>query len=224
MWRLIALAALLMTAALGSAADAKCRMCVESISAHTNDGTAGWGKQITLRLAARSSDGLAFPANATAIVMQVDGDRSKCITVALYKGGVSGDLATYAGTFTAYGQTVHSGRLDLDGDVYDFTVPLNGAPGTATLVGIVVPADRVRPVAPQRTAAAVAQTVAVSVPVPQAPRQPVPQSAAAPFDLSVPDRQGMLLAFAVILFIAASVYVERRQARAARREASSAEA
>lgn len=209
MWRLIALATLLFTAALGGASDAKCRMCVESISAQTNDGTAGWGKQITLRLAARATDGLAFPANATAVVMQVDGDRSKCITVALYRTDVSGGLAAYVGTFTAYGQTVHSGRLDVGGDVFDFTVPLDGAPGTVTLVGV----------APPPTAAPVPQTVVVPVTAPQAaqPASPAPASAAAPpFDLSAPDRQGMLLAFGVIVFIGASVYVERRQARARR--------
>src|SRR5688572_27977638 len=217
MLRLIALATLLLTAMLGSAAEAKCRTCVESISAHTSDGTAGWGKQITLRLAARSTDGLALPANVTAIVMQVDGDRSKCITVALYKGDVSGDVATYAGTFTAYGQTVHSGRLDIAGDVFDFTVPLSGAPGMVTLVGV----------APQPTAAPAPRTIVVPVTAPQAaqPAPAAPATAAAPlFDLSTPDRQGMLLAFAVILFIAASVYVERRQASAARREGSAAEA
>ena len=209
MWRLIALTTLLLTAALGTVAEAKCRLCVESISAHTTDGTAGWGKQITLRLAARSTDGLAFPANATAVVMQVDGDRSKCITVALYKGDVSGDLATYAGTFTAYGQTVHSGRLDVGGDVFDFTVPLNGAPGTVTLVGA----------APPPTAAPAPRTVVVPVTVPQVaqPAPAAPASPAAPlFDLSAPDRQGMLLALGVIAFIGASVYVERRQARARR--------
>ena len=215
MWRLIALATLLITAALGGAADAKCRTCVESLSAHTSDGTAGWGKQITLRLTARSTGGIA-PAGATAVVMQVDGDRSKCITVALHQTGVAGDVATYAGTFTAYGQTVHSGRLDVAGDVFDFTVPLNGAPGTVSLVGV----------APQPTAAPVPQTIVVPVAAPQAaqPAAAQPAVAAAPlFDLSAPDRQGMLLALAVIVFIAASVYVERRQA-SARREGSAAEA
>lgn len=218
MWRLIALATLLFTAALGGAVEAKCRTCVESISAHTSDGTAGWGKQITLRLAARSSDGLGFPASATAVVMQVDGDRSKCITVALHQTGVAGGVATYAGTFTAYGQTVHSGRLDVAGDVFDFTVPLNGAPGTVTLVGV----------APVPTAAPVPRTIVVPVTAPQAVAQPAPAqtaTVAAPlFDLSAPDRQGKLLAFAVIFFIAASVFVERRQASAARREGSAAEA
>ncbi|HEX4743059.1 MAG TPA: hypothetical protein VFW12_00145 [Candidatus Limnocylindria bacterium] len=217
MRRVIVLATLLLTAALGTTAEAKCRMCVESISAQTNDGNAGGGKQITLRVAARSTDGGALPATATAVVMQVDGDRSKCITVALYRGDTSGGLVAYAGTFTAYGQTVHSGRLDIGGDVFDFTVPLNGAAGTVTLVGV----------APPATAAPVPRTIVVPATAPQ-PAVPaataVPASAAAPvFDLSVPDRQGMLLAFAVILFIAASVYVERRQAKA-RREGSAADA
>lgn len=216
MWRLIALTTLLLTFALGAAADAKCRLCIESVSA-VGSGNAGWGRTIDLRFAARAMDGGVFPDSATAVVMQVDGDRSKCITVALRRIDTSGDLATYGGTFTGYGQTTHSGRLDIGGDVFDFTVPLNGVPGTVTLIGV----------APPPTVATLARTVVVPAAAtqqaPQAPQAAPAKPAAAWLDLSTPDRQGMLLAFGVIAFTAVSVYFERRRALL-RRTGAAAEA
>lgn len=215
MWRLIALATLLLFAMLGSAADAKCRLCVETVSAvGTGSGTTAWGRTIDFRFTARSFDAAAaFPPEATGVVMQVDGDRSKCATFALRRLDVSGGVATYAGTFNGYGLTTHSGRIDIGGEIYGFTVPLDGTPGTAALVDVVAPtAD---------PAAAPAVVVAPLQPAPATAPQPAPASAA--FDLSAPDRQGMLLAFAVIVFIGASVFVERRQAKV-RRGGGSAEA
>ncbi len=213
MWRLIALTTLLLAFALGAAADAKCRLCIESVAA-VGSGNAGWGRTIDLRFAARAMDGGVFPDSATAVVMQVDGDRSKCITVALRRIDASGGLATYAGTFNAYGQTTHSGRLDIGGDVFDFTVPLNGVPGTVTLIGV----------APPPTVAPLARTVVVPAAATQQAPQAAPVKQSPPWlDLSTPDRQGMLLAFGVIAFTAVSVYLERRRA-ILRRNGTAAEA
>lgn len=212
MWKLIALTSLLLALALGSAADAKCRLCIESISAQTTDGTGGFGKQITLRLTARSSEGGILPESATAVVMQVDGDRTKCRTVVLQRTGVAGGLGTFAGSFNAYGQTTHSGRLDLGGEVYDFTVPLNGQPGTVQLV---VFATGTAPTTQVQAPPAVAQVPAAPVraALPSAAAQPATgvRSDRAP-GLSGPDQQGILLGIGIVVFIAGTVLLERRRA------------
>ena len=213
MWRLIALTSLLLAFALGTAADAKCRLCIESISAQTTDGTGGFGKQITLRLTARSSEGGILPESATAVVMQVDGDRTKCRTVVLQRTGVAGGgLGTFAGSFNAYGQTTHSGRLDLGGEVYDFTVPLDGRPGTVQLVAFAPgTAPTVQAPAPQ----AVAQVPAAPVTTarPAAAAQPAGGVRNDPArGLSGPDQQGILIGIGIVVFVAGSVLLERRRA------------
>ena len=219
MWKLIALTSLVLLLALGSAADAKCRMCIESVSAQTSDGTGGFGKQITLKLTARSDEGGILPESATAVVMQVDGDRTKCRTVVLYRTSVAdGGLGTFAGTFSAYGQTTHSGRLDIGGDVYDFTVPLSGQPGTVQLVAFVpgtvpaVPAQIPRAVVPQAAVAPAAQPAAAAASAATGVRDE-----RAP-GLSVPDQQGLVLGIGVVAFVLGSVLLERRRAHARARD------
>ena len=212
MWKLIALTSLLLAIALGTAADAKCRLCIESISAQTSDGTGGVGKQITIRLTARSSEGGTLPESATAVVMQVDGDRTKCRTVVLQRTGLAGGLGTFAGSFNAYGQTTHSGRLDLGGEVYDFIVPLNGQPGTVQLVAFApgtAPTTQVR--APQVIAQVPAAPVAAARPAAAAQPAGGVRSDRAP-DLSGPDQQGILLGIGIVIFVAGTVLLERRRA------------
>lgn len=219
MWRLVALTSLLLALALGTGAEAKCRMCIESISAQTSDGTGGFGKQITLRLTARSNEGAVLPESATAVVMQVDGDRTKCRTVVLQRTGVAGGLGTFAGSFNAYGQTTHSGRLDLGGEVYDFTVPLNGQPGTVQLVAFApgttpaIQAQLPAAVAAQAPVAP-APVAAVTAALPAAAAQPAAgvRAGSAP-GLSDPDQQALLLGVGIVVFIAGTVLLERRRAR-----------
>ena len=218
MWKLIALTSLVLLLALGSAADAKCRMCIESISAQAAEGS-GWGRSISLRLAVRAGEGVAIPEKASAVVMQVDGDRSKCLTVSLPRvEGTSNGLVTYAGTFQGYGQTTHSGRLDIGGDVYDFTVPLSGQPGTVQFVAFApgtVPAVQVqipRAVVPQAAVAPAAPpTAAVANAATGVRDERAP-------GLSIPDQQGLLLGIGVVAFVAGSVLLERRRAHARARD------
>lgn len=129
MWRVILAASMLLTLAFGSLADAKCTVCVESVGITTD------GAGTDLRFKARSMNGQAFPETGTAVVMQFDGNRGKCLTVSLVRTGVDGDQATYVGRFNFIyqGATVLSGRADLGGSIYEFSAPLDGKPGTIGL-------------------------------------------------------------------------------------------
>lgn len=129
MWRLITLASLLLTLALGTIAEGKCQVCVESVKAERADGG------MSLRFTARAVHAPALPETGTAVVMQVDGNRSKCINVALRKVDETGGVATYAGSLTSfYGNSTFTGRVDIAGDIHEFTAPLDGKPGTFQLV------------------------------------------------------------------------------------------
>lgn len=129
MWRVVLAASMLLTLAFGSLADAKCAVCVESVGITTD------GAGTDLRFTARSMNGQAFPETGTAVVMQFDGNRGKCLTVSLVRTGVDGDQATYVGRFNFIyqGATVLSGRADLGGSIFEFSAPLDGKPGTIGL-------------------------------------------------------------------------------------------
>lgn len=131
MWRVILAASMLLTLAFGSLADAKCAVCVESVGITTD------GAGTDLRFTARSMDGSAFPETGTAVVMQFDGNRGKCLTVSLIRTSVDGDQATYVGRFNFIyqGATVLAGRAEVGGSIYEFSAPLDGKPGTIGLSG-----------------------------------------------------------------------------------------
>lgn len=214
MWRLVALVSVVLALAPASPGDAKCRICVESISAQAAEGS-GWGRSISLRLAVSAGEGVAVPEKASAVVMQVDGDRSKCLTVSLPRvEGTSNGLVTYAGTFQGYGQTTHSGRLDIGGDIYDFTVPLSRQPGTVQFVAFspgTVPAVQAQvpqAIVPQAALVPTAKPVAAAAKARIGVRDD-----RAP-GLSVPDQQGLLLGIGVVAFVAGSVLLERHRAHA----------
>src|SRR5712691_3514073 len=126
-WRPIVLASLLSLLALGTAAYADCASCLTSVFASRS------GTSIGLSFTAHADDGSALPEVVTAVVMQVDGQRTKCLTVPLRKTAEAHGAALYSGTFTAYGQASHSGRVDLAGQIYEFTVPLDGTAGKVAL-------------------------------------------------------------------------------------------
>lgn len=139
MWRVVLAVSLMLTLAFGSLADAKCLACLESVKIDTENGST------LLRFTARTSDPAAFPETGTVVVMQFDGNRGKCLTVSLIRTGITTDpnagpgqpaaIATYVGRFNFIYQnaTVLAGRADLEGSIYDFTVPLNGTPGKITV-------------------------------------------------------------------------------------------
>lgn len=147
MRRAILIASFLTLAAIGSVAYAGCRTCFEAIVAERTDST------VTLTITATSGQDVpAFPPSVTAVVMQVDGQRTKCLTLILQKAAQANAFAFYVTTFSAYGQKAYSGRVDVGGVIYEFTVPLDGRAGTFA-VAVDQSALQVGRIAVQATAA-----------------------------------------------------------------------
>lgn len=206
MRRVIGLASLLMLclAVLGTAAYAGCQTCLERIVAERT------GTGVTLTIVARSADdSFVFPDSGSAVVMQVDGNGTKCLTVHLLRKGTEGPgIAVYNGTFTAYGEKTHSGRVDMAGQIYEFTVPLDGRAGT-----LAIAADQT-PLAPPGS-----QNVPV-VSVTAAPAPSAPASAPAAVDpavvglLEFVQQPAFLIGAMVVLITILGAYVDRRRALA----------
>jgi hypothetical protein len=133
MWRVILAASMLLTLALGSLAQASPPPIVVETLTVEKEG-AGTTMRFTARFA-ETFDESAFPETGTAVVMQVDGNRSKCLNVALLLTGVDGGLATYVGKFdfVYQGASVMTGRADIGGTIVDFSAPLDGTPGKIDL-------------------------------------------------------------------------------------------
>ena len=127
MWRVLLLASVFALLGLATVAYADCTTCLTSVFVSRGDAT------IDLTFTATSDDPRSLPTSVTAVVMQVDGQRSKCQNITLPKVQTKTGAVTYAGTFSAYGVYSHSGRVDLGGQIYEFTVPLDGKPGTVSL-------------------------------------------------------------------------------------------
>jgi len=135
----IALALLLILASVGltaSAAVADCALCADNVSLQTRDGQP-WadGKPITLVVhVTRHAAGVALPASAAAVVMQTDGDRTKCLDVPLKLVSSDGTSGLYAGLFFPFRAARFDGKLSVGDDVSDISFDVH------TLVAGAVPA------------------------------------------------------------------------------------
>jgi hypothetical protein len=127
MWRVLLLASLFALLGLATVAYADCTSCLTSVFTNRH------GTEIDLNFMATSDDPSTLPNSVTAVVMQVDGQRTKCQSITLPKVRSTEGAVMYAGTFSAYGLYSHSGRVDLGGHIYEFTVPLDGKAGTIAL-------------------------------------------------------------------------------------------
>ena len=206
MKRVIGLACLLVVflGAAATAAYAGCQTCLERIVVDRS------ATGVTLMIVARSADeSFVFPETGAAVVMQVDGNRTKCLNVGLLRKGSEGPgIAVYSGTFRAYGEKTHSGRVDIGGQIYDFTVPLDGSAGT-----LAIAADQT-PLASVGT-----QNVPV-VSVTAAPAPPAPASVPAATDpavaglLDLVQQPAFVIGAMVVLITILGAYVDRRRALA----------
>jgi hypothetical protein len=206
MRRMFLLASLLVLtlAVLGTAAYAGCQTCLERIVAERS------ATGVTLRIVARSADeSFVFPDSGSAVVMQIDGNRTKCLNVGLLRKGSEGPgIAVYSGTFTAYGTRSHSGRVDIGGQIYEFTVPLDGTAGTLAIATdqtrLSAPGTQNRPVVTVSAASAspAAQNVA-----------PVEPGAAGFLEIAK-QQPAFALGAMVVLITILGAYVDRRRALA----------
>lgn len=141
MRRKILLASLLLLLALGAlatTAHAECPSCITGVFWERTS----YGTNVALNFTAHAEEGLPLPDTITGVVMQVDGQRTKCAAITFGKTSQLDGTAIYRGSFQAYGSYTHSGRIDFGGQIYEFTVPLDGKPGTVTLAADQTPLTR----------------------------------------------------------------------------------
>src|SRR5438270_10949275 len=110
----------------GSAAAADCGFCLDLVTLQTRDGQP-WsaGKPVTLVVHVTGNAAVPLPSTAQAVVMQTDGDRTKCLGVPLklVQGDASGGL--YAGLFFPFRPSRYDGKLVIGGDIQDITFDVN---------------------------------------------------------------------------------------------------
>ena len=198
MFRVILLASLFALLGLGTAAYAGCSSCVTSVLAGRTT-----GDSIQLTFTASTSGPAVLPAEVTAVVMQVDGSRTKCLNVALQKNSEIGGVAIYSGQFSAYGNYSHSGRVELAGQIFEFSVPLNGTPGTVAIAADQTPLNR--------NGLRVQVTALPTAPATPAPTVAPAQSPSAELPKIDP---AFLIGGAVVLITILGAYVDRRRSLA----------
>ena len=194
MIRVFLLAFLFALAGLGTATYADCTSCFTSVFAQRT------ASNIDLRFTVQADDNVVLPDSVLAVVMQVDGNRTKCLSTTLSKSSQSHGVAVYRGSFGAYGTYTHSGRIELAGQIYQFTVPLDGTAGTIGIAADQSPLNR--------------NGVRVQV-ISAAPVTPVPTVAPAPAGLELPKIEpAFLIGGAVVLVTIVGAYVDRRRSLA----------
>jgi len=125
----IGLALLLILSSVGlaaSAALADCVNCADNVSLQTRDGQP-WsaGKPVTLVIHMTRHASGAVPPSAVAVVMQTDGDRTKCLDVPLKLVSSDGSTGLYAGLFFPFRAARYDGKLSIGDDVSDITFDVN---------------------------------------------------------------------------------------------------
>lgn len=194
MVRVFLLGSLFALLALGTAAYADCTSCFTSVFAQQTS------TNIELIFTARVDQDVVLPGSVVAVVMQIDGNRTKCLNTTLTKTSQSHGLAVYRGSFGAYGTYTHSGRIELAGQIYQFTVPLDGTPGKIEIAADQSPLNR----------------NGLRVHVSAAPVTPAPTVAPAPpASAQLPKIEpAFLIGGAVILITIVGAFVDRRRSLA----------
>jgi hypothetical protein len=193
MVRVFLLAFVFALLALGTAAYAGCSSCFSAVFAHKTS------TNIELSFTAQTADASVLPDSVVAVVMQVDGNRTKCLNTTLSKTSQSNGVAVYRGSFGAYGTYTHSGRIELAGQIYQFTVPLDGTPGTIEIAADQSPLNR--------------NGLRVQV-IATPPATALPTVAPSPGVLLPTIEPAFLIGGAVILVTIVGAYVDRRRSLA----------
>jgi len=99
-------------------AAADCRFCLNAVAVQTRDGQP-WvaGQPVTLVVRVAENPDAALPAAAEVVVMQTDGDRTKCLGVPLKLIQSDASGGVYAGLFFPFHQARYDGVLVVGGDV-----------------------------------------------------------------------------------------------------------
>ena len=135
--------------AAGSAGSADCRFCLDLVTLQTRDGQP-WsaGKPITLVVHVTGNAAVPLPPAAQAVVMQTDGDRTKCLGVPLklVQSDASGGL--YAGLFFPFRPARYDGKLVIGGDIQDITFDVHQIVAGAAPAGELPAAEVIDTAAP----------------------------------------------------------------------------
>ncbi len=155
------LALLLILSSIGltaSAALADCVNCVNDVSLQTRDGQP-WsaGKPVTLVVRVQRQAAGAVPPSAVAVVMQTDGDRTKCLDVPLKLVSSDGTSGLYAGLFFPFRAARYDGKLSVGDDVSDVTFDVNTMVAGAAPAGDLPAAEPIDTSAPPVTFVSSAQ-------------------------------------------------------------------
>lgn len=151
MLRLVAMLSLVLSSVVfaHSAAAADCRFCLDLVTLQTRDGQP-WraGQPVTLVLHVASNATVALPSTSQAVVMQTDGDRTKCLGVPLklVQADASGGL--YAGLFFPFRPARYDGKLVIGGDIQDITFDVNQLVAGAAPAGELPAAEPIDTAAP----------------------------------------------------------------------------
>jgi hypothetical protein len=125
----IGLALLVILSSVGLAASAAAAdggLRVAGVSLQTRDGQP-WsgGKPVTLVVQVANAALGSIPQSAVAVVMQTDGDRTKCLEVPLKLVSTDGSTGLYAGLFFPFRAARYDGKLSVGDLVTDITFDVN---------------------------------------------------------------------------------------------------
>jgi hypothetical protein len=132
-----------------SAAAAECGWCLDAVTLQTRDGqpwTAGQPVTLVVHVAANAT--VPPPAAAEAVVMQTDGDRTKCLGVPLKLVHSDASGGVYAGLFFPFRPARYDGKLLVGGDVQDITFDVNKMVAGAAPAGELPAAEPIDTAAP----------------------------------------------------------------------------
>ena len=132
-----------------AATAAECRFCVDSVVLQTHDGQA-WtaGQPVTLVVHVLDNAASALPLGAQVVVMQTDGDRTKCLGVPLKLVQSDATGALYAGLFFPFHPAHYDGVLITGAEVQDVTFDVNRMVAGAAPAGELPAAEPVDTSAP----------------------------------------------------------------------------
>jgi hypothetical protein len=77
---------------------------------------------------------MPFPDRALAVVMQTDGERTKCLNVAMKLVSTDGGVATYAGVFHPFRAATYDARFGIGEDVHDIRFTVDAAPAAPAAI------------------------------------------------------------------------------------------
>ena len=131
-------------------AAADCRFCLNAVAVQTRDGQP-WiaGQPVTLVVRVAQNADTALPATAQVVVMQTDGDRTKCLGVPLKLVQSDASGGVYAGLFFPFHPARYDGVLVVGGDVQSIAFDVNQMAAGAAPAGDLPAAEPIDTSAPR---------------------------------------------------------------------------